>query len=344
MQRLDRLGYRIAYFDFAGFAQKPAEFLRQFDVVVMLEQPLEVYTAPEKGFGPETEKLHEKIKGFLKDGGGVLIFPMSAYQRGLDVLLGASGVNFLTGAYVDEAPIYDGLGVVRCAYTTDIAKDPRTEGVSGLWHPVAGKTGEAIDRGSLWNANTIPFDVDAKWTVLASGSAATTFVPFGVKEGVSGTWQRQPRLTTMTRNRVPLVAAREGVEGNGRLAVCAIDMAMTDFCAGNTVYNGLCTGKGLEGKRSDLDRLLLNVVDWLGQGSQQTGRPTIAASVKESIDVPPFSYAPLMAVSKNRPFLPNPDQFTGFVGARSTYSGGKSTVAEYAKAARELGLQYLVFL
>ncbi|MBU4211241.1 MAG: hypothetical protein KKD33_01510 [Verrucomicrobia bacterium] len=149
----------------------------------------------------------------------------------------------------------------------------------------------------------------------------------------------------MKASRVPIVAVREGVEGKGRMAVCGINMALTDFCAGNTVYNGICTGQGLEGKRSDLDRLLMNIVDWLGAGSVKAGRKTIETSVKASFAVESsFQFPKPLAVSTNRPFMANPDQFIGLVGARSTYRGGKSTVAEYGKVARELGLQYLVFL
>ena len=344
MARLDGLGYRVAYYSVPELAQKPADFFQQFDVVVMLEQPVDPYLAPTQGPSPEILAVQAKQQAFLRAGGGLLIFLMPGYQQTLDRLLHPYGVDLLTGAYVDQAPVLDRLGVLRCAYTTQLAKDPRTEGVSGFWFPVGGKTGDKLVRGALWNANTTPFDVDNTWTVLASGGPSTSFYPFLKGAGADLPFQQQPRFLTMTNAQVPLVAVRDGLEGKGRLALCGVDMAMTNFCAGNTVYNGLCTGEGLEGKKSDLDMLLRHVVDWLGQGSLAAGRKTLAASDKASFAVEPFHYPPPEAVTKDRGLLPNPDQFVGLIGAQTVYSGGKSTVSEYAKTARELGLQYLIFL
>ena len=344
MARIEGLGYRVVYCSVPELAQKPADFMQQFDVVVMLEQPVDYYAAPDKGLTPEILAMQEKQQALLRDGGGLLVFLMPGYQQTLDKLLSPYGVNIMTGAYVDEAPVLDPLGVMGMAYTTQLAKDPRTEGVTGFWFPVGGKTGDDLVRGALWNANTTPFDLTKDWTLLATAGAGTQFYPFVKGKGADLPEQQLPRFLTMTQPRPPLVAVREGVEGKGRLAICGVDMAMTDFCAGNTVYNGVCTGKGLEGKKSDLDKLLMNVVDWLGQASQAAGRKTIAASDKQSFYVAPFKYPDPLPVGPDRPFLANPDQFVGLIGARTVYSGGKSTIAEYAKVARELGLQYLVFL
>ncbi|HEY3396420.1 MAG TPA: hypothetical protein VGM19_02065 [Armatimonadota bacterium] len=346
MARISGLGYRVQYATFPGLAGAPADFFEQFDVVVMLEQPTDPYTKTDKGLAPSIAAVHQRIKTYLQGGGGVLMFLMFGYQEELDQLISPYGVNMLTGAYVDANQTPDRLGVFRCAYAPQHSTDPRAAGVTGLWYPVSGKPGDTLDRNVHWGPTTDPFDVDANWTVLASGGPGTQFVPFGKGSGAEQPFQQQPRLLKMTRPLVPLVAVREGVEGQGRLAVCGIDMGVTDFCAGNTLFSGFATGQGLEGKQSDLDRLLMNVVDWMGQASRATGRQTIAASVPASYALEQWHFpTPITNVTtKDRPYLANPDQYVGLIGARTTYSGGKSTVAEYAQAARALGLQYLVFL
>jgi hypothetical protein len=134
------------------------------------------------------------------------------------------------------------------------------------------------------------------------------------------------------------------VEEKGRIAICGINSVFTDFIAGNTVFDGVCTGKGLKGKASDLNALLMNVIDWLGEPSLQAGRKTLGQSLTESFAIQPFGYPPRLKVKGDRALEPIPGQFQGIVGVRSSYSGGSSTVGEYAAMARQLGLDYLVFL
>jgi len=345
MQRLDGQGYRVAYYSYSDFKKKRPETIQQFDVVVLLDPP-QVDWQGNQQLRPETVTQFKEIRKLLRAGGGLMVFvvPSEFGRKALAPLVEPYGLRSLTGCYTDPNPALGTFGCINYAYSTEIAQHPLTEGVRGLWYPIGAKTGAVTTFDTLRNANTAPFDVDEAWTVLAAGRATTAFKPFSAAEGADAPWLQQPQFKTMKTSPVPLVAVRENVEGAGRVAVCGINMVFTDFCAGNTVYDGVCTGKGLEGKPSDLDRLLMNVLDWLGEPSMKAGRKTIEASIRETFAIAPFRWPEPLKVDGSRPLRPNPDQFVGLVGARSTYSGGKSTVAQYAKAARELGLQYLVFL
>ena len=346
MQRLHRAGYRVAYHSFPDFYRQKPRRVRDFDVVVLLDQPGIDY----KGTGrlhPETGAMFAEIRKLLGEGGGLLLFtmPHEFYMKSLWTLSEPYGLRLLVGCLTDDNPVLATYGCLSYAYTTEVATHALTRGVRGFWYPVGGKTGGNTTFDSLRNANTVPFDVDDPWTVLASARASTRFLPFGKKQKADTAWLQQPQFKKMTRPSPPIVAVRDQVEGKGRIAVCAINMALTNFCGGNNAYDGVCTGKGLEGKPSDLDRLLMNVVDWLGERSVAAGRKTIAVSVTDSFALPPFRFPELQKVKPgSRPLRAPADQFQGVVGVRSTYSGGRSTVAEYAKAARELGLDYLAFL
>jgi len=346
MARLSRLGYPVAYYSYNDFYnRKSADFIQAFDVVVLLDQPGIDYQGTQK-LRPTTVAMYEEIRKLLKAGGGLMVFtsPGEVYMKSFDALMSPYGLYTMTGCLVDENPTLTTYGMLWCAYTKEIKPHPLCKGVKGFWYPIGAKKGGNTNFDTLRNANTVPFDIDKNWIALASVRATTSFKSFSAQEGADNPWLQQKRFTTMKTDPVPLVAIREGVEGAGRAAVCGINMALTNFCAGNMVYDGICTGKGTDGKASDLDKLLMNILDWLGERSMNSGRRTITTSIKDSFAIPEFKWPEPLSVSDVRPLLPNPDQFEGIIGVRSRYSGGKSTVDEYAKVARELGIQYLVFL
>ena len=345
MARLDRLGYRVAYYSYADFYKKDAGLVQSFDVVVMLEVP-GIDWSGTKELWPDTIKLYDSIRKHLAAGGGLMVFNASQIwgMKAFDALMRPYGIRPLTGCLVDENPTLTTHGVLLCAYSTEIARHPLSQETRGLWYPVGQRAGGVTNFDTLRNANTAPFDVDKTWKTLAAVSTTTSFKDFGADQGAEGPWLQQERFTQLKTQPAPLVAVREKVEGKGRLAACAINAVLSDFYAGNLAYNGLCTGRGVEGKRSDLDRLLMNVLDWLGEGSMAAGRATVKESNRESFALPPFKFTEPRRVTDGRPLRPITDQFRGIIGVRSQCSGGKSTVREYAEAARALGIQYLAFL
>jgi hypothetical protein len=342
MARLDRAGYRVAYYEYPELYRKPAGTLQKFDAVVILQYPA-LDTADDPKKVQDVTVFYAGLRKLLSAGGGALVFlePGPFAMRSLWPFFEPSGLSLSVGCFADQSPTLGVFEVAWFAHTPEVSRHPLTEGVRGVWYPVAGKLGTRFNYDSLRNANTTPFDVDRRWSVLLRAGSTTSYA---LLEGKDSAFLAQPQFQHRPADPAPLVAVREGAEGSGRLAVCGINAAYSDFLAGNSVYGGVCTGKGLDGKPSDLDRLLMQVLDWLGEPSRNSGRATIRASVPETFAVAPYQYPPPLKVDGTRPLRPNTDQFRGLVGARSVYSGGRSTVAEYAKAARGLGLDFLVFL
>lgn len=343
LARLDGLGYRVGYYSFEDLDHLPPATLQPYEVVVMLQMPQVDYTGTGE-ITAATAAQYAELRGLLKAGGGLLLFlePGEYAFRSVWPLVQGYGISPAVGCFAEASPTPGVFGVVNFAYTTNVATHPLTAGVKGAWYPVGGKVGAQFDFDALRNANTTPFVVDRNWTTLLATGNGTQFA---VYEKNDSKFLQQPQFQQKPPAPAPLVAVREGAEGAGRMAVCGINSAYSNFIAGNTVYDGVCTGKGLEGKASDLDALLMNVLPWLGAGPQAAGRATIPASLKDTFKIEPFQWPePLKVAPGDRPTGANPDQLRGVVGVRSTYSGGKSTVAEYAQVARELGLDYLAFL
>ena len=344
MARLDDLGYRVVYCSYPQLYAKEPHFPLSFDVVVLLDPPaLDLQTDALK---PESRSFYADLRDLLRSGGGLLVFNAASRpgMKAVDHLLNRYGAHPLTGCLLEEQPTLAMYDILSTAYTTEIAPHPLAHEVRGFWYPVAGKTGRPTDFDSLRNANTVPFDVDANWTVLADAAPTTSFQRWGAAQGADDPWLQQARLTQLRSAVPPLVAIREGVEGKGRLAFCGINSVFSNFHSGNQIYDGLCTGKGLQGQSSNLDRLLMNVLNWLGETSLLSTRATIVESDRESFAVERFRWSPTPKVAARPPREPEMDQFQGIIGVRSRFSGGKSSVADYAQVARENGLQYLVFL
>ncbi len=343
LARLDGLGYRVAYYSFEDLDRLPAGTLSPFDVVVMLQWPQVDYTGT-KEITAQTVARYAEMRSLLKTGGGLLLFlePSEWAFRAAWPLVQGYGLSPAVGCFAEANPTLGIFDVVNFGYTTNVAPSPLTGGVKGVWYPVGGKTGTRFDFDTLRNANTTPFVVDRNWTTLLATGNGTEFATY---EQTDSPFLLQPQFQQRPPTPAPLVAIREQVEGAGRLAVCGINSVYSNFIAGNTVYDGVCTGKGLEAKPSGLDTVLMNVLQWLAAPSQTAERETVPTSLRESFKLEPFQWAPPLKVAPGeRSTGTNPDQFRGLVGARTTYSGGKSTVAEYARTARELGLDFVAFL
>ena len=343
MARVANEGYRVAYFSYSDFlGGKKSDLIQSFDVVVLMTMP----DITQDVLKTEVPAMFAELRNLLQAGGGVMVFPQSGptYRKAFEELVSDYGLWTMSGCVVDDAPIKALYGTNDFAPTTRITKHPLTEGVKGLWYPVGAKAGGEVNYDTLRNANTYLVGVNENWTTLASLGPSSSFKAYGASEVHGDTWALEPHRRKMFTEPAPLVAVREGVEGAGRMAVCAIDYVYSDFCAGNKVFKGVCTGEGLEGKPSDLNALLMNVLDWLGQASQEAGRDTIDASIEASYQLEPYRW-PSPETDVKKPLLESVhDQFVGLVGVRSDYSGGQSSIAEYAAVARELGIQYLAFL
>ena len=206
MARLDKLGYRVVYCSYPQLYAKEPAFPLKFDVVVLLDPPaLDLQTDALK---PEAMTLYADLRNLLRAGGGLMVF--NAAQRSgmkaVDTLLDGYGAHPLTGCLLEEHPTLAVYDVLSTAYTTEIAQHSLGKGVRGFWYPVAGKTGRPTDFDSLRNANTVPFDVDTNWTVLAAAAPTTSFQRWGAAQGADDPWLQQERFTRLRSAAPPIVA------------------------------------------------------------------------------------------------------------------------------------------
>ncbi|WP_309380570.1 hypothetical protein [Cerasicoccus frondis] len=343
IERLDGLGYRVAYASFFDLEDLPEDYMLQFDVLVLLQQPNRVESSDE--FINNTEAFHQGLHDALAQGAGILVFPSEMDIRGAKAfwdVVHPYGAYPLSGTLMDKSPVLSSFGYAWYAYTTQIRGSPITQGVEGLWYPVAGPDAQVhrYNLGTMRHPNTVPFNFDDSWTSLVEVGPGTTYTPIRYESP----WVLDAKFHTPPEP-LSIFAVRDGlVDGKGRMAICGINSVFSDFIAGNGVYNGVCTGKGLKGKPSDLNILLMNALGWLGAPSVEAGRQTIAASLSETYALEKFKYPEPLRNPMLRPLEKVTEQFIGLIGARSTLSGGSSTVSEYATTARKLGMDYLVFL
>ena len=105
--------------------------------------------------------------------------------------------------------------------------------------------------------------------------------------------------------------------------------------------------KGLAGRPSDFGKLFENTLRWL------PNRASTAASSAATSRILTNWCAPTCGRSRTSFFrsstatrtLPRPGNvYRGLIGARTRYSTGQGTVEEYAAAAKEAGLDFVVFL
>jgi hypothetical protein len=118
------------------------------------------------------------------------------------------------------------------------------------------------------------------------------------------------------------------------------------------IFDREVLSRGLAGRPSDFGALLSNTFRWLAEpsvaGAALGGWRTRADRLE-----PPNASETVKARYKATPYEPSAlghaptdarRMFRGLIGARTTYSAGHSGVAEYARAARASGLDFVVFL
>ncbi|MCY3023972.1 MAG: hypothetical protein NTW87_33755, partial [Planctomycetota bacterium] len=140
----------------------------------------------------------------------------------------------------------------------------------------------------------------------------------------------------------PLLAGRES--GKGRIAVLGIRGYWLFTPPSNCPTTEVMLTAGAGGKNSDWLRVFANTVRWLAEPSLKAGMGGTATPA--TLLNPPVEVWPLCPPHDwtKQAFPKDQRQTPGLIGARTALSSGTGTVADYAKAARAAGLQFLVFL
>jgi hypothetical protein len=281
------------------------------------------------------QQTQASLRRFLEAGGGVLIVPsfgqMQTEAPPQEAFLKPLGLTPLFA----EQPVDPGTEVVGTAWqipfahTTNITAHPATEGVKSLWWP---SPHHRI--GAQNHANACK--VDDNWTVLVRGSR-TSLTHAGAVQADS------PSDPGSYAADVPLVAARQ--VGRGRLVYLGITPEYLFGANAVTTLEGICLDRGLNGQASDGYKLVAGLLKWLAEpsaGSAELGGAKSDAGMLRDPRRTQFGQPYRWPEKVTFPAVET--AYPGLIGARTTHSSGKATVAQWLAAAKAAGLAFVVFL
>ncbi|NQU38812.1 MAG: hypothetical protein HQ523_02560 [Lentisphaerae bacterium] len=229
------------------------------------------------------------------------------------------------------------------AYTDQILPSPVSDGIKGFWYP--------LGRFYLGQA-TMPILVDANWQVVARpGKSAYTDVPRydrGESQPLPGA------LVPAEPVKDPALFAIRSFENGGRMAAIQTWYQWSLGSGDKWLFNSQVLSEGVGNRPSDYGQLLENTFTWLAEPSLQSGTVGGATPDPNRIVEPmlragainqfhEWEYEEEEILEYRRPPT-NGKIYRGLIGAQTVLSGGEGSVADWAKAAADLKLDFLVFL
>ncbi len=319
------------------------EALRMFDLVVL---PSFTGTLPIEGFWIYPHDILQRylaikdnlvlLQEYLAEGGGLLLIPS---MRGGGKALSQSVNEFINpyGARLHPLQIRDPEHEYsrNHSWTTAVNPHPATENVHTIFYPH-----NMLRWDDAYSTPALTLEND-DWTLLVRGmpdSAAAL--------GLNYTeWEP-------TDLKAPAIAAVREV-GKGRIGILTVN----NFFVFNSPFakitkgwigeskvgeiDGIFMERGDGEKASDGFALLSGMLSWLGKSASQNG---LGNYTEESFAaLPQATLPPVPAWLKDWNPASGALPQRVLLGARSSFSDGKGTVAEYAKAAREAGYALLIF-
>ena len=348
MQKLVRAGFEVDYIE--GAAELTWEKVSRFNVLFVFDFPP---TGPDAESTsslfdmqpPWRRDYFEILDRFVKAGGGVFLHydPGCGGDAPNDLLKGW-GIQFPV-MYIKDQRVetmtnlgHDNL----CALTERVRASPVSEGVKQIWYPID---------PHYCGAHTMPIIVGKDWKVVVSASkTAWCEVP---KYDRGGIQPPKGALIPSEAIKDPVLFAIRDFSSGGRSAAI---QTWPQFSVGSGMkwlYKNEILSKGLGGKPSDYGKLLENAYRWLAEPSQIAGTLGGYVTDPNRIKEPQLRDGAMRNLADrfygqdelNDPHPPSEGKiFRGLIGAQSSISGGHGSVAEFAKAAAEAKLDYLVFL
>lgn len=337
LQELHKKGFEVDYIEsYKQLQNLTPERLSQYNVIV-------INTTKKSPFRGIDESLDQNfvpmIIDFVKKGGGMLI--MAQHPNHIDdSLFEAFGIKIGAGTIKENNP--EKIGKLSnypiklpLFYTSNIAESPVSKGVNGIWYPAHGRH----DCGM-----TYPLVLDSNWQDVVSTSTSSEAVPM-----------KRDKSSSKIINEIsepiksPTIFAIRKF-GKGRIAIAAMYPQFSIGAGTGFTFNREVLSKGVKGKPSNFENLLDNTYRWLAQtslknkavGGYKTREEVLVSSNKR--------FQALEKFKKNHTLKKNqysknytPKTFKGIIGAHSSLSDGKGTVSEYAEAAKQAGIDFVVF-
>ena len=276
----------------------------------------------------------EALQAFMAGGGGVVVFPGAKWEQDAylaqEHFLERFGAHFTMVLVQESDKTKTVPSFASSLSATDNILPPFNAGVPGLLYLNAGSQEGLCAPVSVTG--------DGNWKPVVKASPTAQAVPYTQEKKTFVL----PYVPKAAETAPMLVAARE--VGAGRLAAVSITPEWSFQSPTNCppVEQMMTTGQG--GKPSNWVGLYANLFRWLAEPSLAAGKGgAITPDKVLNSSVDKWADAPVRDWTKAPP-IGDMEQLPGLIGARSNYSGGKATVAEWVKAAKAAGLKYLVFL
>lgn len=276
---------------------------------------------------------------YAREGGGVFFnlqavrYPGDDDETFYNELLKPFGVQMIHQGVYDPttafmSPATPAILPIDFFSTTNVTPHAVTQGVRGLCLPVYGDGVSSEHKSPGVEA----FALDDAWTVVVAGDKTAGVFRVGPDNGLD------IHTATKPASAPPIVAVRSF--GKGRVVAFSCRLRHTFANYGNPFWPQITESLGdpSGGAPSDGNRLLINALKWISEpalNNAELGGRSFAAErpivFEESIDWDAVQFTPPMVGKR------------GVTGLHSSYTDGTSTVAEYAAAAKQAGLSFIVF-
>jgi len=319
------------------------DFLKQFNIIVMLDFPI---VERHQDLIPAIRQTEALLGRFVAEGGGLMLtgnteYGMWAMERDfeeMDRFLQPYGAQVLHEQVDENDPTRRlmSMGISALGWTGNVTQHPLTEGVRGLLYPT----------DHMWSYWTHPLQVDPTWQVLVHGSpSASTFTR---QLGGAAHTGDAPKAPGTYKTEPPLVAVKDmgGVQApalqKGRLCLWPIVPSAFLIDGYHPFWGGGIIMEGTKAdKPSDAARLFVNLVRWLGEPSAATlggYQPPPEQGLGDEPGMQLVDWDKVKIEGKSQP-----NCWRGLIGMHSNLSDGAAAPADMIAAAKAAGYDFAAF-
>ncbi|MBU4211626.1 MAG: hypothetical protein KKD33_03470 [Verrucomicrobia bacterium] len=348
LAELTQSGFEVDYLD--NFAQLTWDRIKNYNVLIVYMTP-DAYDVVMSRIPSSPEKVKafaDLMEKYVEAGGGVFLMPAeyNILKQVVSDLTDHWGAKLPMESIEETDP--EKVGTLthapgtKLAFTDQVLPSPVSDGVKQIWYPYA-PVYNAAQGGPIW--------VDQNWQVVVKASPTSATKPVDISK--APTPIKDPFIRPEGVKAPPLFAIRQ--YKGGRLALVNQWCQFTLGSGTKWIFNREVLSRGVKGKPSDFGRLMENTFRWLAEPSLKSGKvggyvtapdrmmpPNYRPEIKKQFDFTYWHYERDVLGYGQPP--KDARVFRGLIGAKSACSSGAGTVEEYAKAAGESGLDFLVFM
>jgi len=349
LKELHQQGFEVDYTD--RLDDLTWERIQRYNVLVVYTSP-DAWDVTMRGQRSSPEKVEAFValmERYLDAGGGVFLMAPE-YNLGKQVVAELTdrwGAKLPVEIIVENDPEKVGPMTHSCqatplAFTDQVLPSPVSEGVRQLWYPLQPAYNGGMS-GPLW--------VDESWQVVVKASKTAVSKPVDTSQSPNRI--AHPFVRPEGVAEPPLMAIRDLKAG--RVALICQWQQFSLGSGTKWIFNREVLEKGLKDKPSDFGRLLQNTFRWLAEPSLKSGvvggyvtpperlePPNAREEVKQEYAEKVWPYDPAALGHVEVPA--HWKLYRGLIGAKSAFSSGAGTVEEYAQAARQAGLDFVIFM